>query len=262
MSEIAAGATHTSGRLLGELGIEVGIGVRVLGHFIGVKHRFDIASVVLVDLNMPGPNDPPIITGPVLASQPDSQGAINLYIGSDAGLRQQVDKTDGDETIYINHVEPAPGSPPSPGETVEISMLRHYVVLGTTFDYWVTQTISGVKSIAGYGDVGDLYIDVLPQVTSAVFFKGGDGKTTLTYSGSGAADLEAGQGDSELNGGSGSNTLIGGPGDDTLVLGSATNFVLGGAGNNTVVITTPMTQGGLIVGGTERGQQYVCRAGG
>ena len=55
LSEIEAGATHTSGRLLGELGIEVGIGVRVLGHFIGVKHRFDIASVVLVDLNTPGP---------------------------------------------------------------------------------------------------------------------------------------------------------------------------------------------------------------
>ena len=108
---------------------------------LDVVHNENKDVLLLVDLNMPGPNDPPIITGPILASQPDSQGAINLYIGSDAGLRQQVDKTDGDETIYINHVEPAPGSPPSPGETVEISMLRHYVVLGTTFDYWVTQTI-------------------------------------------------------------------------------------------------------------------------
>ena len=110
--------------------------------------------------------------------------------------------------------------------------------------------------------MGDLNINVLPQVTSAVHLKGGVGKATLTYSGSGAAYLRAGEDDSELDGGSGSNILEGGPGDDTLVLGSATNVVGGGAGNNTVVITTPMTQGGLIVGGTSAGNNtFVVLAG-
>ncbi|HEX4412580.1 MAG TPA: hypothetical protein VH107_03060, partial [Lacipirellulaceae bacterium] len=255
-------ALHTSGRLLGELGIEVGIGVKVLGHFIGVKHRFDIASVVLVDLNMPGPNDPPIITGPILASQPDAQGSIDLYIGAEAAMRHEVDQTDGNERIIIQHVEPPPGSPPpdpNAGETIQISIFQG-TFLGT--DFWVSQTISGVKSISGYGDLGDLDINVLPEVTSAVHFEGGDGKATLTYSGSGAAYLKAGGEDSELNGGSGSNILVGGPGNDTLVLGSAVNVVGGGAGNNTVVITTPMTQGGLIVGGTDEGDNtFVVLAG-
>ena len=63
--------------------------------------------------------------------------------------------------------------------------------------------------------------------------------------------MKAGGEDSELNGGSGSNILLVGPGNDTLVLGSAVNVVGGGAGNNTVVITTPMAQGGLIVGGSD-----------
>ena len=179
--------------------------------------------------------------------------AIDLYIGSEAGMRREVDQTDGNEQIIIQHVHSQPN-----GETVAISILQNFA-FGS---YWVTQTISGVKSISGYGDVGDLIINVLPQVTSAVDLEGGDGKATLTYSGSGTAYLQAGQEDSELNGGSGSNTLIGGPGDDTLVLGSATNVVGGGGGNNTVVITTPMVQGGLIFGGSDEGNNtFVVLAG-
>lgn len=241
VTEIAAGATHTSGRLLGELGIEVRVGVKVLGHFIGLKHRFDIASVVLVDLNEPGPDNPQIPTGPILASQPDATGNIDLYIGAEAGMRQEVDKNDGDEQIIIKHIDSQPN-----GETVEIGILQRTLI---GYEYWVTQTITGVKSISGYGDLGDLTINVLPQVTSAVHFEGGQGKAKLTYSGSGVAYLKAGDEDSELVGGSGNNTLFGGNGNDTIALGSAGNVVGGGMGDNSIVITTPMTQGGFIVGG-------------
>ena len=253
-SEFEAGL-HTSGKFTAELGIEVRIGVHVLGHFIGVKKHFDIATKVLVDLNMPGPDDPPLITGPILASQPDAQGSIDLYIGAEAGMRQQVDQNDGNEQIIIKHVDSPPGAPPDGGETVEIGILQHTAFLGTP--YWVTQTISGVKSISGYGDLGDLNINVLPQVTSNVDLEGGDGMATLTYSGSGAALLKAGQEDSELVGGSGNNNFIGGPGNDTIALGSAGNFVGAGAGDNTIIITTPMTQDGLIVGGTDEGNNTI-----
>ncbi len=243
-------AIHTSGRLLGELGIEVRVGVEILGHFVGLKHRFDIASVVLVDLNTPGPNDPPIVTGPILASQPDAQGNIDLYIGAEAGMRQEVDQTDGNEQLIIQHIDSQPA-----GETVEIAILQH-TALG--FSYWVTQTISGVKSISGYGDLGDLNVNVLPAVTSDVHLEGGLGKALLTYSGSGAAYLKAGDEDSELVGGSGNNTLFGGAGNDTLALGSAVNIVGGGAGNNTIIISTPMTQGGLILGGSDGGNNTIA----
>src|SRR5260370_39708205 len=101
------------------------------------------------------------------------------------------------------------------GEKIEIGILQH-TVLG--FSYWVTQTITGVKSITGLGDVGDLTINVLPMVTSDVDLEGGQGKATLTYSGSGAATLKAGGQDSQLIGGSGCPLLFVGDHNRTIGL--------------------------------------------
>jgi hypothetical protein len=243
-NEFQSNPLQAHGKLTGELGIEVRIGFEALGHFVGVKKRFDIANTVIVDLDPPAPDNPTIPDGPIIASQPDVNGNVELYVGAEANMRQQVNQTDGNENIIIRHVDTQPT-----GETIEVS-IQQFTQIGH-FEYWVPQTIYGVKSISGFGDVGDLTINVLPDVTSDVHLEGGLGKAILTYSGSGTAYLKAGDDDSELTGGSGNNILLGGDGDDTMILGSAGNVVGGGAGNNTVVITTPMTQAGLIAGGTD-----------
>ena len=87
-AEFQEGGLDTSGRFVAALGLEVKVGVKVLGKFIGVKKRFDIASTIIVDLNTPDPNAPVIPTGPILASQPDENGSIELYVGASAHLRQ------------------------------------------------------------------------------------------------------------------------------------------------------------------------------
>ena len=120
-------------------------------------------------------------------------------------------------------------------------------------DYWVTQTITGVQSIAGYGDLGDLVIDVLPGVNVDVHFEGGQGRSEFMYNGTGSAYLQAGEDDAYLVGGSGGNILFGGPGDDTLVLGPGGNLASGGLGDNAFIITTPLIDSGAILGGSDEG---------
>ena len=184
-------------------------------------------------------------------------GTVQLYVGASAHLRQEVDQVNGNEKIIIRNIETT-----AQGETIEIAMLRHATILGQTFEYYATQKITGVKSIVGYGDQGDLTIDVLPGVNVNVEFEGGQGKTELLYNGTGSAYLRAGQGDAYLLGGQGGNILYGGPSNDTLVLGPGGNLVAGGLGDNTFVIVTPMTQGGAVFGGSDEGHNtFVVLAG-
>jgi hypothetical protein len=257
--EFQSSPFHTSGRFVGELGIEVKIGVTVFGKFIGVKKRFAIASKVLVDLNPPSPSDPPNPLLPILASQPDSSGAIQLYIGESANLRQNVVSTNGDDKFIIRNIATT-----AQGETVEIALRQTYTVPITLqqIEYYATQQITGVKSIVGYGDQGDdLTIDVLPGVNVDVHFEGGQGQTELLYNGTGSAYLQAGQGDSYLLGGLGGNIMYGGPGNDTLVLGPGGNLAVGGAGDNTFVISTPLIDSGAILGGDGGQNTFVVLAG-
>ncbi len=256
-AEFSNGGLRTSGRFVAAIGIEVGVGFvePFFGEFIGWKKRFDIASTVIVDLNMPDPNAPPVPTGPILASQPDENGTVVLYVGASAHLRQEVDQINGDEKIVIRNIETTDA-----GETIEIAMLRKLPILD--IEYWATQKITGVRAITGYGDLGDLVIDVLPGVNVNVEFWGGEGKTEFLYNGAGSASLHAGQGDAYLIGGQGGNILFGGPGNDTIVLGPGGNFVSGGMGDNSFIISTPLTDGGVIFGGSDEGHNtFVVLAG-
>ena len=136
------------------LGIEVRVGVDVLGKFVGWKKRFDIASTIIVNLNTPGPNDPPRPEpgSVILASQPDEFGTVELYIGQLAGSRSGlgVNTTNGNERLIIRNLD-------SDGETetIEIAMRERMPIIGT--EYWVTQVIPNVKKIVGFGDLGDWY---------------------------------------------------------------------------------------------------------
>ncbi len=73
-----AGAISSSGELDASLVVNVSIGVTfpIVG-FVGVSHDFGLASVVLLDLN----NPPTVVHTDVLASQPDGNGNVTLYVG-------------------------------------------------------------------------------------------------------------------------------------------------------------------------------------
>src|SRR5262249_42639017 len=149
-----------------------------------------------------------------------------------------VDTDDGDTKMVIDHVS---SDSVSGTETVIISLLQHtpvITVLGQQVggdEYWVSETISGVKSITGIGHLGNLDIEVGQGVTSNVDLEGGQGTATLDYYGSGTAYLKAGNEDSDLVvDGPGQSTFVGGPGSDTIQLGSGATSVTGGAGANTV----------------------------
>jgi N-acetylneuraminic acid mutarotase len=207
-------AFNASGELDAGLGIQLKVGVKVLGHFVGYEKDFDIANTVLISFPA---QHPPVVT---LASQADSSGDVNLYIGALAADRVLVDQTDGNENYVIRHI-----GDDSDGETIAIDAFNK------------TQIIHHVKKISGLGDVGDLTIIVDPGVESEVALVGGQGSAHLIYSGKGKATLTAGQLDSNLTGGDGSNFLFGGPGSDTLTTGSGDNVLVDSAGNNTIVIS-------------------------
>jgi hypothetical protein len=250
--EVGQDSLDLSGELVGELGIEVRVGFEAFGKFIGVKKRFDIAREVILDFD-PGPDDPNDPDSPILASQPDANGHVTLYIGPFAHLREGVDNEDGDEKLRIDHVKTTEA-----GETIDIT-IRQKNMFGIEYD--VTQRIAGVRSISGIGGLGNLTIDVLPGVTSNVDFEGGTGHAELSYHGSGSSRLKAGELASELIGGLGDSILIGGPGDDTISLGHGLNTVTGGAGSNTIIVNAPTTQGGTIVGGDTDNSTLVVLSG-
>ena len=56
--------------------------------------------------------------------------------------------------------------------------------------------------------------------------------------------------------------MYGGPSNDTLVLGPGGNLTSGGLGDNNFVISTPLSQGGLVLGGSDEGHNtFVVLAG-
>lgn len=247
-SEFGEDALNLEGKFSAAMGIEVRVGFEVFGKFVGIKKRFDIAQTILVNFD----DDEPDPGAPILASQPDINGNINLYVGALAGERRNVNQTNGNERLRIQHVETTAN-----GETIDISLRES---LGG-FEFDVTQRIFGVHSISGVGDQGDLTIDVLGGVTSDVHFEGGLGHADFIYDGTGAAYLEAGDLDSYLAGGLGNNTLVGLGGNDTISLGHAGNSVVGGGGSNTVIVTAPTAQGGTVTGGDTTDNQLVVISG-
>ena len=215
-----------SGQFVAGLGLELRIGKEILGQFVGVRKRFDVANEVLVTFVPPPP--------PTLASQPDTAGDVTLFLGVNAGQRQGdgLDQVDGDESFTIRHLETTPE-----GETLKISA------------FGKSQILTGVRSLSAVDALGNLSITVLPGVTSNVNFTGGQGTARLDYRGSGNATLVAGNLDSELQGGLGFNQLFGGAGNDIITLGHSGNIVHGGGGQNTIIVDAPVTAAGDIIAG-------------
>ncbi len=216
------------------LSVKIGITIPVLDDFVGFSHDFGLASAVLLDFNhLAQPHTNQLATI-------DPNGTVTLAVGSEAknrkiydvtGIHEQTqDEQDGNENYVITHV-----ADDSNGETIKITA------------FGVSQTISGVRFITGEGDVGDLTVDVQQGVETDASFGGGQGRAFLTYSGTGSAELTAGEQNSTLIGGFGENTLLGGDGDDQLVGGSGGNLIEGYGGNNTIVVRVPTTGQNLIL---------------
>ena len=204
-----------TGELDGDLGVDIRIGTEILGEFFGIEKRFDIVHERIVYF---GSNDPP-----VLASQPDANGEITLYLGQYATQRHGYgldNPVDGDESFIIRHLrDNADGS-----EDIKI------VAFG------VSQEIHGVRKMNAFDVLGTLNINVMPEVTSDVHFEGGQGAANMTYLGTGFAYLEAGDLASTLVGGYGMNHLVGLGANDTLLGGKGSNQLDGGDGDDTIIL--------------------------
>ena len=180
------GAFAVSGQIDASLTFNIQVGFKVLGDLIGYEKNFDIASAVVVTFD--AAVQPPAV---VLASQPGEvpfspSGQVTLDVGARAQFRTGtgVDRTNGGEVYTISHVSGDAAS--VDGERIEID----------SFDQ--KQFIDHVHSISGTGDHGNLTINVAPNVTSPVYFTGGQGNATFN-SGAGGGSLIAGQQDSSLS---------------------------------------------------------------
>ncbi len=222
-------AFKLTGELAAELNIEVGFpDVDPTDIFPAPPNEsLEIAREVLIRFATLTPNQ--------LASEPDANGEITLYLGTNADQRAEgQNQDDGDETFVIEHLR----TNPSGSEDINVRA------------FGINQEIKNVRKIKATDEVGTLTILVQPGVTSDVDFDGGQGAAFLTYLGSGAANLTGGLIGSTLVGGSGPSILTGGPGDDTIILGSHTNVVDAAGGHNTVILSAPIYHPSTISGGT------------
>lgn len=170
-----------------------------------------------------------------LASEPDANGEVTLFLGTHAHERAVgQNQDDGDEKFIIEHLRA------NPNGTEDIKVRA----------FGVNQVVRNVRRIRATDQVGRLTILVQPGVTSDVDFDGGTGAAFLTYQGSGIASLTGGALSSELTGGSGPSILVGHAGDDTIILGSDVNTVDAGGGNNTVIAIAPIRRNSVVSGGT------------
>jgi RTX calcium-binding nonapeptide repeat (4 copies) len=226
-----------SGKLEGSLFIELRVGVDVpFVGFVGYEHDFPLASGTILDFtthSQCNPSTPP--PPPVLASQPDANGQVTLFMGPNAGQRRNVpqdadpDADHIDETYEISHLGGSPGD-----ETIGVTA------------YGYTQRIDHVKSVFGDGGDGNDSVTVDKGVLAAAELHGGIGNDNLTYLGSDHAKLYGDAGDdhltagpnaqtSELHGGGGNDYLAGGGGADQLYGEggpSDTDVLIAGPGNN------------------------------
>jgi RTX calcium-binding nonapeptide repeat (4 copies) len=250
------------------LRVAVGVDVPFVG-FVGYQHTFGIASVTLLDFN--SDSTKPVLA---LASAPDSNGVVTLYVGTSEVEHRVAVMPGGDAVVpnssnsfgeYYTISDAGPSKLDAPGEE-SINVTFTVPQPNGAPPISVTQKLDHVREIdCESSDTGDptyidqggpdgvnpgppifgdqaLTIEVLEGVTSPVNLYGGSGKANLSYAGSATANLHAGQGDSVLVGGSGSNRLEGYGGTNTLVGGSSGATYIAGPGKNNIVV-----QGGLNV---------------
>src|SRR5262249_7304244 len=261
-SEIAWDINHapnciftTKGKIVGSLFIDFKVGTDLpLAGFVGYEKKFTINQGALIDFtshNQCNPENPP--PPPVLASQPDANGRVTLFMGPNASQRQNVadDPGDGNETFDVSDF--GPGSMPNTEK------------IGVTA-FGSTQTIDNVKSIYGDGGQGNNVIFVDKGVTSDAELHGGQGNNNVAYLGSGKATLYGGPGSNSLTVGpdaKGGSTVYGGNGSDgtggdaVITLGGGADTAYGEGGPNTTDIFNVGTGNNqTLYGGQGKNQFY------
>ncbi len=159
-------AFQLTGELAAELNIEVGFpDPDPLDIFPApLNESFNIAREELIRFATLTPN--------LLASEPDANGEITLFLGTNAYQRAVgQNQDDGDEKFVIEHLRTNPNG----SEDINVRA------------FGINQEIKNVRKMKATDQIGTLTIIVQPGVTSDVDFDGGQGAAFLTYHGSGAA---------------------------------------------------------------------------
>ncbi|MEI7699746.1 MAG: hypothetical protein WCK86_08130, partial [Planctomycetia bacterium] len=120
------------------------------------------------------------------------KGALYLNIGARAGYRN-ISPGELNEGIVVNRLG---DDPDYPGEILQIEAFGR------------RQNFRGVTSIVADGGSGHDYIEIGPGVKSPVYLRGGASKDFIRSYGLGAAVIDGGEGDDELQGGFGPNKFV------------------------------------------------------
>jgi Ca2+-binding RTX toxin-like protein len=195
--------------------------------FVGVSHDLGGADVTVFKFDNAdadgclGPGSGPVPPPPVLATVDPATGVMTLLMGPHAGERQNVgDTTDGDENFTVTHVGGTAGD-----EALAV----------TAFGYTQTAGLEHVKSIYADGGQGNDTVLVDAAVLDPAELHGGIGNDTLTYFGTGVANISGDDGDDVLSGGTNADTIAGGAGKDLIKGGNGNDNLDGGADDDTIL---------------------------
>jgi len=203
-----------------------------------VDETVNLVTVPIFDFNIHTLDDADVLAGiqirpPVLGKV--TNGTLDLYMGLTADKRVntgpgRIGQDDAiDEGFSITSRGLTSANDPDGGETLVVKFLVR------DGDKWVvraTDTFDNVKRVVADGDDGDDSIVVDAAVAASVKLSGGKGNDTLTYKGSGVAELAGGDDNDLLIGGSNADVLDGGDGDDELHGGAGADELRGGARND------------------------------
>jgi len=124
----------------------------------------------------------------------------------------------------------------------------------------VAATATATNALSVTLSAGNVAANTILSVTNnhvATAFDGTLTATGTTFTGTNALDTSSKRlsytgsaGHESVTGGAGNDTISGGDGNDTLVAGAGNDSLSGGAGNDTFVLSTNLTSGDIILGGT------------
>ena len=255
------------GQLNADLGIDLKVGVTILGNFIGWEKTFDIAHITLINFGSPTTED----QQPHLANL-DADGTLHLFMGPLAGNRNNV-------------ADPNPNNPDGEPETFNVypGVVREdgnlqginlpgggyvHTLSDDQLDPNTTVTVgafqareffTGVTKIVADGGQGSNTVTIEPGVKASADLFGGYLSTdsTLSYLGEstdgGTVRLAVGSGPSKLtsDAAKGETDFVGGYGDpsgseiqDLWTVGGNFNVVQPDAiGRNLTVVVQPQAPG-------------------
>jgi len=177
--------------------------------FFSFEETFEIASVTLVDFELPRPDPDPAPPTAALANV--TGGVMTVNVGTNAAARLHGDLSDGDDNVILER-----------GYTPDEVVVKAF---------GLQQRYQGVTHIEVYAGEGHDIVTVNDNVDQEVLLDGGPGNDVLT-TGDGHSVIRGGEGNDRLYGGDGDDELYGDAGDDVLSGGFGNDRLEGGDGHD------------------------------